>query len=431
MTKAVYKPIDETDSYTLVTGALSPVPIALYERLASNGQYLLRNRLRKSNMFWTGATTSNVTDPATVKPDDLIGTYNSALSYTTQDVAVPGNDPQTYGLQFSTHIAEPYLLTVPMDSLFGTDEGGFPNPIEGFKVRLCLRIEEADMDVLAWIRRRDKSSTEDEDVIRYGGNGNPINLINSAFPSRFEGDGYKTALELNTAGEGTALVNMTKTSVTGTDGCSYYELDIPSIHTLEGDYLSDPVNYNTKDFSNPASRFVLSEYNLVLSFLSKAGDLMQTAKIKSFIDRDITPSIFLGSGAYVELNQTFATVSGKFAIDVPPGKFHAMAKIFYNTSAAGMPPGVDYTWHHVLQMIPIENTTPNINNLFNPNTIDNPWSSSYNAGLVLYPSIPYMPTTLNPTLTAGAATGSTIELYYLSKATLFSVTAEPTLEVVP
>jgi len=447
MTIAKYTPITEASSFDPITGELSPLPVALSERLVSNGQYNLRNRLRKSNMFWLGATTSVSGSVDNSEPDELLGYWNAGLSYLANGSAVADHDPQTYGLQFSTHIAEPYVLTIPVNTLFGGSEGGLQprfrkGILESLKVRLSARIEEEDAQVLIWLARNDKAAGAEINLVKYGGLNNPADLIN--FPSatfgrsRFAGAGFKSSSELNTTDNGAVLLDLTKTSVSGSDGCSYYEVTIPSItlNPIDASTLSNPINYNTTDYSEESEDLINFEPVLAMAFLSKQGALMQGSSIRSFIDTNIQSSVFRGSGAFMTLNTPFTTLSEKITPnspgDGPPGKFHAIAKVIYEADE-GVPDGIGHTFHHVLQMFPMPGTpaVPEENYLFNPDLIDNPWDGTNFAAITIYPSIPYMPTDTQAPLVAATSGASTVELYYLSRITLFSVTIEPNLEDMP
>jgi len=406
MTTPIYKPIFEDTAYENITDEGKPVPVAIWERVASNGQYNLRERQRKASQFWTVGTSIIASGTDNSEPDDYRGYYNnSGLIYDVNDIATAGYDPQTIGLQFSTHIAEPYLLTIPYSTNFLLDQN---SPVEKLKIRIAAKIEQSAVQVIAYFRRTGKVDTQSGAGFR--GIINPFDLIRFAGANDrdyFKGDGYGLS---NAAVEalGGKLLTMLPTNITGTDGCSYFEIELPPIT----DFVDLETQIGTKDiYSYPF------EGEIVLMFLSLLGGILDTDSLYSptpFPDKQLQLGTE-GSGAYITLATKY---NAKYGVDRPPGKLHAMARVIYESGAP-----VDETWHHVLQLIPLDPTkTSYFTDLFDSSAVPNPWDTANYNTLVLYPSIP-----LSRLPTTALIAGSTIELYFIGTVTLFSVTVEPSL----
>lgn len=406
-----YKPIDDTNLYEELTQQYFPVPVSMVERVYSNGQFSLRNRLAKTCLFWTGGPT-DITADATWVPDDILGYYNPGLYYDNAGTATAGSDPETSGLQFSTHIADPYVLTVPISLPFGKSSISYS--YEEIKVRICAKIENADVHVLAWLTNTPKETTKQ--INRFMNMEREQLLDATALQlSRYEANGFIPTV-INSEITCAALQVMTPTATTAnTDGCSYYELLIPSQQTLDAFYTDRPAPGSVQNSNPYGNESELQQRVYInLAFLSTRYNLLNTSTIDStlpFPDKYIV-SNDIGSGAYITLSDKY---NAKYGTTKPPGKFHGLIKINYD--------GGGYTYHHTLMHIPVDPTkTRPHEDIFT--AVDNPWDNKYHSTFALYPSIPFEK--INEGL-VGA--GDTVQVYTLGKVTLFSVTAEPSLEV--
>lgn len=393
-----------------ITDPLQPLPVSLYERLVSNGQFLVRNRLSKIINSWTGGTT-NSTGPE-IEGTDIQGYWNTGLYYNNSNVATADYDTQTKGLQFSTHPAEPYLLTIPIHAPYYSSAPGQ----ETFKVRIVAEIENADVEVIAFVSNGARSASGDKnndpDSILFGNIQNPVELVNfdsAADRISLKGNGYRA---FDWPAFGADYKVMTPTATSGYNGLSYYEFTIPN------KFVSNPDAEITTGCSNLDQKYISANYKpyLVLMFLSKIGGLINSDTLDSsspFPDAQIQIS-GKGSGAYVLLDTKY---NNKFGGVTPPGKYHAVVKTNYTG-----PITFNSMYHHVLQILPVDKLKARLSeDLYVP--VDNPWANKHHTCFCIYPSIPYI------TIQDGSiGAGDAVEVYSVGKVNLHSVTIESTLE---
>lgn len=399
--------------YQNITDPLQPLPVSLYERLVSNGQFLVRNRLSKIINSWTGGTTDS-TGP-NIEGTDIKGYWNTGLYYNNAGTATADYDTQTRGLQFSTHPAEPYILTIPIHAPYSSNL----NLLETLKVRIVAEIENADVEVIAFISAgaRDSSGApgDDPDSIKFAGVQDPaaspsglINFNSSADRIGLKGDGY---LEFPWDSLSAVHQILTPTATTGYNGLSYYELTVPNIFAgnPDAEFRTGAVNlvgqYESQNFKP----------YLVLMFLSKVGSLIDSDTLDTsspFPDSQIQLNS-VGSGAYVLLDTKY---NSKFGGVTPPGKYHAVLKTNYTGTSTA------YMYHHILQILPVDKLKARLSeDLFVP--VDNPWANKHHTCFCIYPSIPYV-----NILDGSIGAGDAVQVYSLGKISLHSVTIEPTLE---
>jgi hypothetical protein len=363
-----YIPIDNENEFSL--GSNPAVSSAIIKRLSDNAADMQTNRfLRHGASYHIGGVQGVLAD---IVGDDFVGYPD--------DFKIGGN-PETIGLQFSTHVAHPMCLPFTW----------MPSALaDKITVRIACKIENAPMDLFA---------------LAYDPRGPSYSPL---WPDYDPNATTYSVRNLDTPNSGTSVFNtiakiqqtylelpVFSSGVSETDDMQFFEVEIP-LNNLSGrGTYSDSLSVTTLDNNgNGDFRSNIQRQNfIVLCFASRMDETSgQTVQVEGIrygrkairIDETVTP--FLPNG---------------------PGKFHAMVKIENGVFANG-----EYkdTWHHVIQARPFDVN----NNAFGNNDVE----------FYIWPAIPE---SFNLPFTPGLTNEQLITYYPLSKCTLYSVTIEESL----
>lgn len=364
-----YKPIDNASGAPGQWHANdNPLGAAIANRLINNTQWIVQNRLSKHSKSWDATRSTDTT--LTIFSDATDGsTLSGYQGYLGGGSLV--SDPDTIGVQFSTHPGTP--MTIPL--------GWKLSPGARYlTIRVAMRVENANGGMAAFCRVNGDNfpSLPISDEVNTDTFEPPSDFFNTE--TRAATDAYK---------------EVTLTSVDGTNGTSYYELQIEvqpedGDPRLTGDFYMD-LGYESDNC------------HVFLCFQSGYDPVGGTEAVNS-----TAPALSRGNRALkTSDNMT------KYASNTNPGKLHKVIKLTHTDTAR------TETWHHVVQLRPFDATVA-------------PFSASNPSEYILWPSIPS--DVVPPELTEGAGSGASpgtglspgdsYDIYDLTKFTILSVTIE-------
>lgn len=368
-----YKPIDNNAGTPAKWhNEDSPIGAAIANRLLNNTQWIAQNRLSKSSKVWDG----------TIANDETLGNFASRSlpsGLTGYEGYLGGgslvSDPETIGVQFSTHPGLP--MTIPF--------GWRLSPGARFlDVRVAMTVENANGGMAAFARLNGSTFpsvpiAEEIDELEYKP---PANFTPSA-------GGFFNTL---TRSDSDSYKEVAPTSASGTAGLSYYSFRIEIPGTLNG-----------TDFQNTS----YEEDNCKVFLAFQSGYDASSIGAET-IHNGTDPSLSQGNRMLKS-----AVDMSKYANNTSPGKLHKVIKLNYSDVP------MTETWHHVVQMRPSDPTVA-------------PFDPSNQISYVLWPAVP--PGGVPPSLTGGAGAGAdesvglhkgdSFSIYDLTKFTILSVTIE-------
>jgi len=364
-----HKPIDNGAGAVGAFEQDAPFGTAIANRLVNNTQWLYQNRLATHSKSWD----------YTIVNDTNLSTFTSAG--TPSDVKgyrgyVGGgsltDDPDTIGVQFSTH------PTVPMTIPFGwktTPGARFIN------INIAMKIENAAGGMAAFVRFSDGS------VIPAAPTAPEPNSETFA-PPTVATDFFNEDFRTNYT---TAYKQVELTSTNGTSGMSYYRLTI-DLGTLDENKFYDRSTQVGQIF---------------LCFQSGYDPVGGTEQVNPDV-----PALSRGNRALITNSDMI-----KYSGNTNPGKLHKLIKFTHTATAR------EETWHHVLQMRPSDLTRT-------PFHADNP------VEYILWPALPpdVVPPSLTAGGGSGASDGTGLQLgdsfdiYDLTVFTIVSVSIEESFE---
>jgi hypothetical protein len=361
--KAITDGVGTTEN--LYTDTL-PVGAAIANRLVNNTQFIAQSRLAKQSKSWD----------CTVVDDESLSTFSGSSSDPSAFVGYSGSvggttqsDVETVGFQFSTHPSMPLAIPFGWRLSPGARE---------IKVRVALQVMAATGSMYAFV------STETGADYPTAGTFTPGTSTRFNLPT---GNNFFTT-EIRAEN---SYAEMGPTSLSGTNGLSYYELTIEIPRGASGAFYES-------QFQNAT---------ILLCFQSGYDNVTYDSTAVA------TTSPALTTG-----NRVLRTTRdmGSYLGIKNPGKFHKIVNLTYFGD-------VDRTdsWHQVVQLRPADPTTAPFDQL-NPEA------------LVLWPAIP--PEVVPPSLVGGAGSnsaapegsgllaGATIDVYSVAQFNLFSVSIE-------
>jgi hypothetical protein len=365
-----YRPIDNGNEFSLGDNpALSSAIEQAVQNNAADMQFFRRQRRGAS---WHPGPTSQTIATSFVETD-LQGYL---------DPYVLGNNPETIGFQFSTHPGTPMCLPLAFPISAGASE---------LKVRVCMKVENADGDLLAFGLRNGGVAVPDSPVKN-------LEITGARSGGAFPG-AATSCFTSATVASGIAngnYVAVTTTAASNTDGFSFYELTIPLRRAAIGGVDTSVPRIDAISMQNPGGEEVLAPqdigevYAVCLCFGSRADQA--------------SPTVY--NVTDVRYDQKVLLVSTTVPAIAPngPGKFHELVEV--TDGVADLSGGYQDTYHHIMQVRPdsTDPTNPNYGNL--------------DTEFVIYPRVD---STANP---ATFGPGQTITTYPLTKFTIYSVSIE-------
>lgn len=295
MATIAYKPISR-DEPVGITGVNNSMPAALGRRVADNSQFLLQERLPKTAIAFNGAAT-NTNLAGNPDASDLAGYYGRVGGGSTIQ------DPNTIGLQFSTHPGNPLIVPIPFQWT------GLGNTIRVFISLAC-------------------TDTVSIGASYFNGEATFPNIVPDLDRNTYLGSGF-----FNQADLGSAAIDIGDTATFGTAGVSYVMLDIK------------PPNFPAGQFEDRKDTFVSEAATkngiILLTISSHLGSSAGTETINDI----------LADGYLIQMGANFAKYAP--AGTENPGKFHKVAKLTIKNS-----PNTTETYHHVIQYRPADINDP-------------------------------------------------------------------------
>jgi hypothetical protein len=364
-----FKPID--DNSTTPNGeyhdANMPVGAAIAHRLVNNIQFTAQNRLAKQSKTWD----------CTIADDENLTTFSGSAGDATTIMGYSGSvgglsqaDDQTVGLEVSTHPSVP--LAIP----FGWRLSPGARRIH---VRVAVDVQNMTGSMYAY-------------GVDQGGRTFPRVGATDEVPSEMAFAPATNFFTTEIRAE-SSYAEMGPTSLSGTGGLSYYDLEIEVPGRLDGGGTPN-INYKQDN---------------VTIFLCIQSGVDQTVGVSAGIN-PTSPALFTGNRV-INLNNSMA----KYIQQRNPGKYHRVCKFDYT--------GTDRTssWHQVVQMRPADVTLA-------------PYDSLNPESFILWPAIP--PDVVPASLVGGAGSnagaapgtglqnGDTFTIYPVTRFNIYSVTIE-------
>lgn len=365
-----YTPVDNTNQI-ITDSPNASVASVIGDRLAENGFHSFENRKFKQTCnFHAGpSNNTNIVGGGYVTANDLTGYFPPG--------AIVGN-PETIGVQFSTHPSHPLHLTFP----FLRSAGGGK-----IKVRFACKVEQAPVDVYVFSMNAE-GPTFKPVVPNFSTNGSTFQ-IGASDP----GLGI-TAFQAGVTIQPSYIsVPVFNPGVNETDGMQFYEVEITDYANTDGEA---PVFANAQyegsdsitdeDFERRYRSDIVG-----IAFCSRTDDLGGIAKTIALDSPTLGPAIKYSNKVITITDKGSGLPNGW-------GKYHYHMKV-----TGGRETGVD-TWHHVMGAFPRDPTDPVLGNV--------------DTDLAVWPQVP---NTADP---ATFSAGQTVELYPAGKMTLYSVTIQ-------
>lgn len=366
-----YRPIDNGNEFNL--GDNPALSSAIEQAIQNNAADMQFFRRQRRGATWHPGPTTQTVATAFVETD-LQGYF---------DTYIPGFNPETIGLQFSTHPSKPLVLPLAFPVSAGASD---------LKVRVCMKVENGSGDLLAFGLRKGGVTVPEEPYV--DANLSTGARTSGAFPggvtSCFRADTLLAAISNGN------YVTVSPTSVSNTDGFSFYELTIPLRRAPIGGASTSVPRRDSVTMTNPGGQEVLAPQNIDevfmvgLAFGSRADS--GTPTIYNLID-----SRYDNKALLVSTTVPAIAPNG-------PGKFHELVQV---VNGALQPDGsYSDSYHHIIQVRP-DSTDPT-----------NPTYGNLDTEFLVYPRVSSSadPATFGP--------GKSITTYPLTKFTLYSVSIE-------
>tara|TARA_R100001198_G_scaffold93428_2_gene74244 strand:+ start:2081 stop:3202 length:1122 start_codon:yes stop_codon:yes gene_type:complete len=365
-----YKPIDNAAGAPAKWHAGdNPIGAAIANRLINNTQWIVQNRQCKQSKSWDATRSTDTTLSNWADADDG-STLTGYQGYLGGGTAV--FDTDTVGVQFSTHPGTP--MTIPL--------GWKLSPGARFlTIRVAMRVDNANGGMAAFCRLNG-------DIFPSLPISDDVNRDTFEPPSDFFNSETRAATD--------AYKEVTLTSVDGTNGTSYYELEI-EIQPQDGNPRLTGDSYVDLDYEN-------DNCAIFLCFQSGYDPVGGTEQVAG--PASLGPALNRGNRA-LKTNQLMS----KYANNTNPGKYHKVIKLTHTDTAR------TETWHHVVQLRPFDVTKT-------------PFAANNEAEYILWPSVPadVVPPELGANSGAspdtGLRPGDSFNIYDVTKFTILSVTVE-------
>lgn len=360
-----YKPIDNGAGAVGAFETDAPFGAAIANRLVNNTQWIHQNRLATHSKSWdyTIVNDTNLTTFSSAGNPSGVKGYKGYIGGGSLT-----DDPDTIGVQFSTHPSTP--MTIPF--AWRLSPGA-----KFININIAMQIDNAIGGMAAFARFGGQvipsaPTVPDRRLDTFAPPGVATDFFNETTRTDYPNTYQEVAL----------------TSTNGTNGMSYYQLQIEVPGKL------DDNNFQEHSYE---------EGEIFLCFQSGYDPAGGTEQVNN-----TGPALSRGNRA-LKTNDFMAKYSGT----TNPGKLHKLIKFTHTGTAR------EETWHHVLQLRPFDLTRA-------------PFHAANPSEYVLWPSLP--PDVVPPSLTEGAGSGATegtglqlgdnYDIYDLTVFTIVSVAIE-------
>jgi len=360
-----YKPIDNGAGAVGAFETDAPFGAAIANRLVNNTQWIHQNRLATHSKSWDYTITSNTS----LVQFGSAGTPSDVKGYTGY---VGGgsltDDPDTIGVQFSTHPSVPMAIPFTWKLSPGA---------KFININIAMKIDNAIGGMAAFARFNGAQIP----LAATATPGNPTTFSPPGVATNFFNESTRTDYP-------DAYQEVALTSTNGTSGMSYYQLQIEIPNKLDDNNFSDEYYQDGEIF---------------LCFQSGYDPAGGTEQVNH-----TGPALSRGNRA-LKSNDHMSKYSG----NTNPGKLHKLIKFTHTGTAR------EETWHHVLQMRPSDVSRA-------------PYTSGNHVEYILWPALPpdVVPPSLTDGAGSGASEGTGLQLadsydiYDLTVFTIVSVSIE-------